>query len=170
MFLDLPYVVSSNSTYADRERRKFSVYVRRVLKAVNAGSSPHSGSLHQADHANPAQLRHGEVNDRIRGGIVIDLLTRIWVGLNLDRLPDLILKNIDASSDFDTGDLRFQRILRVRKLRRKNIDHDHLTAGKNHIDSEAVIIMEDDPLILLRGHHIFGSLGLTDGLDYIVGR
>jgi hypothetical protein len=74
-----------------------------------------SSSFHKADHADSVKLGKGEVNNRVSGGVEVHCLTGIWIGPNLDRLPDLILKIIDAGSDFDAGNLRFQSGLRAQE-------------------------------------------------------
>ena len=100
------------------------------------------GLSQQADHADFAELGNGEINNRIGGRVEIFCLFGIWNWPNLDRLTDLILEILDACSDLDAGDLRCH-IPRVGDLRHKDIDHNHLTAGKGHIDSEGFIVMKD---------------------------
>jgi len=129
-----------------------------------------SRSFHQADHADSVKLGNGEVNNRVSGGVVQGFLTRIWIGPNLDGLSHLILDIINARPDFDTADLRSQSALRARKLRCENIDHHNLTIGEHHIDSEGIVIMEDYPIIPLRGNRLFRSLRLANGRNHFVGR
>src|ERR1700730_14834177 len=101
-------------------------------------------SSQQADHADIAELGNGEVNNRVGGAVEILHLFGMRNRQTWNWLPDFILKIFNTCSDLDAGDLRCQSPRRsVTNLRRKDIDHDHLTAGKDHVDPEGLIVMKD---------------------------